>query len=589
MAIKPKDTYPGRTDTTDIGYPDGKARDLIGGDPLTGTPCQADWVNDDWGFKQALLASESIVASGAPDQVGASQYLEAMDKRYKKDGAIVSIPLADAISNPNAVLGDKVRIEERGNHPFEYTVLDTPDGYGKISATGSGLQLTAITTDYAYSSQFGAVADGVTEDNAPIQAAMEASLNVIIEEGIHLINPSTGLNLRNGQKLIGKGQQSTILLAVYNVGGSVIKRNFNFSGPNEYVQDCEVRDIAVMLNHELTNTFPFTQVQIGINYRNITRSVIDNCYTGNFRYGGAELLYPNPASKPQNLRGYGISLGNVSGSDPAYAGGEVNIVQNCKAWQLRKGITLDDEDLTGGVSAAYASKILNCDVQSVEVGINQGSRFNTGLAFLDNTIQDIQQAAGSSNPTYCYYVGGYENRIAGGYIETNAANLSRGILLASTANRNVIDPFYHEIPDSQFIQINADDVDGVNVIKYFSFDTKAYLEFHNNNQIFPAPVKSRFVKFHWDGAAFQVTGGDLAIVSGISRTGAGDYEVTFSEAYPNDEYSVSVALDTNASGNAGMYDVFSHGSTNIRLITYTQVAGVTTQIDPRNVWLTVTI
>lgn len=80
MAIQPKLTYPGQTDAADTAYPYGKAQNVATpGDP-NGTPLEAGWLNDLWGFQQALLAAAGITPSGSPDKVGASDYLAAVRK-----------------------------------------------------------------------------------------------------------------------------------------------------------------------------------------------------------------------------------------------------------------------------------------------------------------------------------------------------------------------------------------------------------------------------------------------------------------------------------------------------------------------------
>jgi hypothetical protein len=79
MAIRPVELYPGQTDAGDpTGYPYGKAQNQsIVGDG-TGTPLEAAWMNDLWGFLQALLRQAEITPSGTPDKVGASDYLIAL-------------------------------------------------------------------------------------------------------------------------------------------------------------------------------------------------------------------------------------------------------------------------------------------------------------------------------------------------------------------------------------------------------------------------------------------------------------------------------------------------------------------------------
>jgi len=78
MAIRPQVEYAGQTTTGDSGYPHGKAKNVgVTGDG-TGTPLEEQWVNDLFGFEQALLERTGITPSGNPDKVGASQYLDAL-------------------------------------------------------------------------------------------------------------------------------------------------------------------------------------------------------------------------------------------------------------------------------------------------------------------------------------------------------------------------------------------------------------------------------------------------------------------------------------------------------------------------------
>lgn len=80
MAIRIVDQYPGKTAGVVEGYPHGKARNVSAPNDGTGTPLEAALVNDDQGFKQALLQRAGIAPSGTPDTADESQYLQAMLK-----------------------------------------------------------------------------------------------------------------------------------------------------------------------------------------------------------------------------------------------------------------------------------------------------------------------------------------------------------------------------------------------------------------------------------------------------------------------------------------------------------------------------
>lgn len=103
MAINPETQYPGKISPSTPDYPYGGARNItIPGDG-TGTPWEAALVNDLFGFQQAILIEGVVVPSGTPETAGASQYLEALDKR-KPDFNSVSDMLANTTSQ-GATLG----------------------------------------------------------------------------------------------------------------------------------------------------------------------------------------------------------------------------------------------------------------------------------------------------------------------------------------------------------------------------------------------------------------------------------------------------------------------------------------------------
>lgn len=82
MAIDPSAEYPGQIITGLPGYPLGKAVNVAVSGDGTGTPLEAKWVSDLFGWEQALLAAAGITPSGDPDEVGASDYLDALEALF---------------------------------------------------------------------------------------------------------------------------------------------------------------------------------------------------------------------------------------------------------------------------------------------------------------------------------------------------------------------------------------------------------------------------------------------------------------------------------------------------------------------------
>tara|TARA_R110002153_G_scaffold53726_5_gene149581 strand:+ start:2851 stop:5646 length:2796 start_codon:yes stop_codon:yes gene_type:complete len=104
MAQIPTNDYGSRVDSTDPSMPQGKAKNIVGTTQGTGTPLEANWVNDDWGFKQAILKEAGITPSGVPDNADDSQYLEGLKSVINagdtgRDAKIAALEVNDAIQD----------------------------------------------------------------------------------------------------------------------------------------------------------------------------------------------------------------------------------------------------------------------------------------------------------------------------------------------------------------------------------------------------------------------------------------------------------------------------------------------------------
>lgn len=80
MALNPSASYPLQTVAGSPTMPYGAARDVITDDDGSGTPLHEDWVNDLWGFEQALLRESNVTPSGVPDNAQTSQYVVALKR-----------------------------------------------------------------------------------------------------------------------------------------------------------------------------------------------------------------------------------------------------------------------------------------------------------------------------------------------------------------------------------------------------------------------------------------------------------------------------------------------------------------------------
>lgn len=134
MAIAPKDEIAAeKIDTTDPAYPQGKAQNITTPGDATGTPLIKVWLNDLWGFLQALLATAGITPSGTPDTSLVSQYMDSIQSLWRRTYAT----LASAVASTRIKEGNLVHIEDRGGvWEVVLTSSVTPNGYDIVVSTG---------------------------------------------------------------------------------------------------------------------------------------------------------------------------------------------------------------------------------------------------------------------------------------------------------------------------------------------------------------------------------------------------------------------------------------------------------------------
>jgi hypothetical protein len=431
-----------------------------------------------------------------------------------------------------------------------------------------------------------------TDCTAYIQAAIDASPRVFLPAGVYLVNAITGLNVRTGTSLIGSGKNKTILLASDGGGtsaqliaytqGSVIKRTFNPSGANAYVNECYFADFSIVLTHPLSSVTT-TAIQIGLDLRNITRSVVERVHVGNIPPIGGPIAARSFGSAYE-VQGYGIVLGNVSSGSASYAGGEVNTIRDCSVWGAYKAIVLDDGNLSPN-SAALATTVVTCDIQAMHHGLVQESQYTTGCFWRDNVIQNIKKQPGDTSNSFAIRCEGYNNEMSGTYLEAGGST-NYLLYLGASSKNNIFSLSYY----SATVSANITDVGTRNQIFYFK-DTGSIVggtdsegaPVQRYNGVFDRELQRSWVKFHWDGSAIIIDGVDG--VSSVTRNNTGDYTITWEKVFPSGNYSASTLLDTNASGHGGLVSVGSHSSSNMRIYTYGQNGGTMTQIDPRYVWV----
>lgn len=148
MAIAPNTRYPANTKAPDADYPQGSARDISAPGAADGTPLQEDWLNDWFGFQQAVLAEAGVTPSGTPDTALDSQVLAGLlaiiGAKEKWTSASLlgsglsisgaSIPALTALNDTDIAFIDSA-IEELRTYRFDGT---------NWSQIGSGLSIPGI-------------------------------------------------------------------------------------------------------------------------------------------------------------------------------------------------------------------------------------------------------------------------------------------------------------------------------------------------------------------------------------------------------------------------------------------------------------
>lgn len=337
--------------------------------------------------------------------------------------------------------------------------------FGTSAAASAATNTAAINAAITASALFGAQV---------LLPAYKMDINAGVGGGIVVIN---------GLRLKGQGYFKTILnltgggsitqLRNYQAG-SGIRRAFNYPGVNDYVQDVIIENLAVVMNHPLA-AVTTTAIQIGVDFRNITRSEVRNCWIGNYD----PILDDKGGTRPYLCQGYGFVTGNESG-DPSYAGGEVNTLRRSFVPGAYHSIAIDD-NLLSPVSAAYSTRILENDIQVGQVLIYQANQYGAANVFENNVLQALESRFADVGGNYGIYVAGYGNIIDEPYGEYGL--LVTAILqFAGSAKRNrarysstcsVTSGLVVVGPTSMYGFLDAAGALGYNYVEFFASTTTA--------------------------------------------------------------------------------------------------------------------
>lgn len=408
-----------------------------------------------------------------------------------------------------------------------------------------------------------------TDDTSNIQNAINCLSNVDLyfPRGLYLINPSISIILKEGINIIGEGRLNTQFV-LSKTGGTAFKREWNTTTPNEYLISITIKDIGIIFQHTIPAN-PANYRQIALDLRYITRARYENIYIGNYPIGlSAELGMPQPTAQIDAKQGYGVLLSSTSSGDISYSGGEVNILENIFCSGVRKGIIIDGSEFFKPLyrSASYINKILNCEVSIAEIGLIQEGK-DGARNFISNLIvQSVGNMRGSSEPTYCIYIAGYDNTIIGGYGE-NAGN----VVFSATSKRNKI---------VMFNGSNSIIDNGLgNVIENIDASNKWNFNINKQKNSYKSFCRA-YVSFYWNGSSIVID--DIYNIQNVTRTGTGDYKITFTtEVMENSNWCLASNGIANASAHPMNITLRSASNSSARITTYN--LSTSAYLDPQSI------
>lgn len=183
--------YPGQS-VADANYPQGKARNRTAPGEATGTPFEADLVNDILGAHQAIVAEAGIATSGVPDSAAASDVLEAL--RY-----VAPYPVfADITLGASGALDDDEFLTVAINAEMGGFTVGSSFGVPYVQMPAAGIYLVQFSVSvpdstgtpvlrYSNYHAFGGTTNGTIE----LQSSFRSTNQFTVKD--HVIHNMTGL------------------------------------------------------------------------------------------------------------------------------------------------------------------------------------------------------------------------------------------------------------------------------------------------------------------------------------------------------------------------------------------------------------
>lgn len=416
MAINPETSFPGKITASSAEYPFGKARNITTPGDGTGTPWDEKILNDIFGFQQALLSGAGLVPTGGPDEVGASQYLDALRKigvsTFDTTVIMTGLLKSELFPNQRVIIKDYRDVGDGGGGEFFFDSISTETANGGTvfitDEGGTGRWKRIINGSVVDIRMFGAAGDynlGTktgTDDTAAIQAAHDYIESIYSEDifqfpivptlrypkGIYKVSASLTLI-----RPVNLDAAAATLVVATTFVGRVFDWHFDADGGTDSILwDITAHTPRIIKEEDGAGLASWTEDATGLYIENMRHANLDVGQIFGFQKGF-----------------------HVVGKGTGFTGNEIHLrrIRNCK-------ISLFGEAIIGGAVQGWITDNLwvagKLELASGQPAVTTGARFidlqhpavTDPLQFLDKNIF-MKTVMESNNQDVKIVIGGTQN------------------------------------------------------------------------------------------------------------------------------------------------------------------------------------